>query len=576
MSGRNTPSRDAREGGTCQRMRLGKHVAKDLGIGRGAAASRIRGVLISMSAGLIPVLILSAALAGELERPVDRTGGKERLTAGTGIYKPGIPEPAPETGGPLKITIEDAVLLALENNRSLALERLNPAIRRTFEGEERATFDPVLDGSIDYSRRSFKERSRTLRQISDDKTRDTEAKIGVSKFFATGTDAGVDVSSYRPWTAWYGDWYEYRVGLSVTQALLQGRGKDVNLARLRQAEIDTRISEYELRGFAETLVASVEEIYWDYALAQRRIEIVLASLKVVEQQLRETEEMVSVGKLAETELTAVQAEMALRRQDLINARSSRATTNLQLLRLINPGGGGPLAGEVHLLNGPLVPEFPLDPVDAHVALARHSRPDLNQARLGVRVGEIEIVRTRNGMLPKMDLFITLGKTGYAESFGRSISDITDDGYDAMVGLTFQYPFRNRGARARHERATLSRDQALRALDNLSQLVELDVRSAYIEVTRARQQISATSATRKLQEEKMRIEAEKFRVGRSTSFLVAQVHRDLISSQISEVEAVVSYLKALVELHRLEGSLLSRRGILAPGQEPVDPDLEMLE
>jgi hypothetical protein len=32
--------------------------------------------------------------------------------------------------------------------------------------------------------------------------------------------------------------------------------------------------------------------------------------------------------------------------------------------------------------------------------------------------------------------------------------------------------------------------------------------------------------------------------------------------------VVNYIKALVELYRLEGSLLERRGIFAPGREPV--------
>jgi outer membrane protein len=33
--------------------------------------------------------------------------------------------------------------------------------------------------------------------------------------------------------------------------------------------------------------------------------------------------------------------------------------------------------------------------------------------------------------------------------------------------------------------------------------------------------------------------------------------------------VANYFKALVALYRLEGSLLERRGITAPGREPVD-------
>jgi outer membrane protein TolC len=135
-------------------------------------------------------------------------------------------------------------------------------------------------------------------------------------------------------------------------------------------------------------------------------------------------------------------------------------------------------------------------------------------------------------------------------------------------MRFEYPFWNREAKASHQRAQLSREQSEKALENLSQLVEVDVRTAYIEVNRSKQQIAASTATRKFNEEKLRIETEKFRVGRSTSFLVAQAQRDLLVSRISEVQALANYLKALVDLYQQDGSLLERRGISAPGREPV--------
>jgi outer membrane protein TolC len=354
----------------------------------------------------------------------------------------------------------------------------------------------------------------------------------------------------------------------VTQALLQGRGLDVNLANLRQAELDTRFSQYELRGFIEALVAQVEETYWNYALSQRRIEIFQNSLQLAEQQLRETEEIIKVGRMAETEVAAAKAEIALRRQNLINARSDMATTRLRLLRLLNPPSPDLWKQEVLLLNQPAVPQVRLDDVATHVEVALRMRPDLNQARLEVELGDLEIVKTKNGLLPKLDLFMNLGKTGYADSFSSSMSNIGEDDYDILAGIRFEYPPRNRDARARRERALLGREQAAEALENLAQLVELDVRSAYIETNRAKEQIYATAATRQLQEESFRVETEKFRVGRSTNLLVAQAQRDLVISQISEIQAVVNYLQALVELHRLEGSLLERRGIIAPGREPV--------
>ena len=94
-------------------------------------------------------------------------------------------------------------------------------------------------------------------------------------------------------------------------------------------------------------------------------------------------------------------------------------------------------------------------------------------------------------------------------------------------------------------------------------MELDVQKAYVEVGRAEQQIDASAATVALQEEVVRVEQEKFRVGKSTGLLVAQAQRDLLASQIVHLNAIVDYRKALISLYRMDGSLLERRGILLP-------------
>jgi outer membrane protein len=134
-----------------------------------------------------------------------------------------------------------------------------------------------------------------------------------------------------------------RLGMTVTQALLRGFGPDVNLVRLRQARLDTRLSEFELRGFTEALVADVERTCWDYALARRQIEIVEESLKVARQQLDETEELIAVGRLARAELAAVQAEVAAQEQALIEARANKETIRLQLAAAAQPGRARHLA-----------------------------------------------------------------------------------------------------------------------------------------------------------------------------------------------------------------------------------------
>ena len=522
---------------------------------------------------LLGCLIFTSCVALDsrviMEDPPDLSAGFDDV--GLSMAGPEKRKTGPKAGKRLAVSVEDAILIALENNRSLRIERMNPSIRRTFEDQERALFDPVLTGDAALSRDKGPQTRSSSPPIPDNSSSAGEIGLGASRFFPSGTDVSVDLSGNRSWSDLYSDRYESRVGLSVTQALLQGRGLDVNLANLRQAKLGTRLSQYELRGFAEALVASIEETYWDYALSQHQIRIFEESMRLAERQLKETEEIIKVGRMAETEIIASQAELALRRQELILARTTMQTTRLRLLRLLNPPGANLWDREIHLLEKPAVPKVDMDDVNTHVKVALRMRPDLNQARLGVKIGELEIVKTKNGLLPKMDLFITLGKTGYADSFGSSVSNITGDGFDILTGLTFRFPFRNRDARARHGRAMISLDQTEEAVDNLSQLVELDVRTAYIELVQTMEQIDASRATRQLEEEKLRVETEKFRVGRSTNFLVAQAQRDLVRSQISEIRSVANVLKAFVRLHRVEGSLLERRGIRAPGKEPVGDD-----
>ncbi len=469
----------------------------------------------------------------------------------------------------MTISIEQAILLAMENNRSLIVQKMNPEIRSTYEQEERSVFDPVLGGDVS-QRRTVADRlsragSSTESQISDT----INGTVSLDKDFSSGTNLALEGSSSYTDSSLYSDTFvSNRLGITVTQALLQGLDVRANMARVHQASLDTLISEYELRGFSEVLLEQVELNFWDYALAQKQIEIYTNSLDLAQRQMDQIQERINIGTLAETELAAAQAEVALRRENLIKAGSELSKKRLSLLVLLNPSDEIDWGMDINLQYQTALPEISLDDVEQHVKVAMKMRPDLNQARLQIRRNELEVVKTKNGLLPRLDAFITYGKSGYANTFDKALSNMDEDSYDASFGLTFQYPISNKRVEARHTRAVLSKQQMLKAFDNLVQIAQVDIRSAYIEVTSAREQITATAATRKLQEEKLRVENEKFGVGRSTSLLVAQAQRDLVESQIAEIRATVNYFQSLVSLFGLEGSLLQRRGIEAPGTQTV--------
>ena len=78
-------------------------------------------------------------------------------------------------------------------------------------------------------------------------------------------------------------------------SLLQGFEPAVNLVSVRQAELDTSASLYELRGFVEAMLAETEIAYWNLVLAKKEIRIFEQSLAIPKQQLDEVEQQIMVG-----------------------------------------------------------------------------------------------------------------------------------------------------------------------------------------------------------------------------------------------------------------------------------------
>lgn len=473
------------------------------------------------------------------------------------------------TGDALQLSIEQAVFMGLENNRGLLVQQLNPAIAVTFEDIERAVFDPVVFAEFGYSKESVQQADRATQQTFSAEGFGSDAVVGVRQSLPTGTDIELSISQNRIDSDRTQRQYGTRTGITVTQALLRGASIDANLALVRQAEVDSLFSVYELHGYTETLVADIETTYWDYVLAQRRMEIFNKALEVASQQLGETEQRIKVGQLPETQLAAARAEMALRQQELIDARSELEKRRLLLLQLTNPKTASGWQQRIETTVDPQIAEVPLDSPEDRLALALRLRPELNQARLQIERGRLQVVHTKNGLLPQLNVFMTLGKSSFSNSFNRSLDDYDGPSYDVGAGLSFQMPVRNRAAEARYKGALATRDQAELSLENLAQLVSLDIRTAYVEALRTWDQIAASRATSELQSQVLAVEQARFRVGSSTSFDVALAQRDHIESQIGEIEAIVAYRKALIELYRLEGSLLERRGIDLPGGSMIN-------
>lgn len=470
------------------------------------------------------------------------------------------PVPVPLSDQPIELSVEQAVMMALANNRDLQVERHGPVIAGTFELIERGAFDPELFAEAEYFRERSSESSRSTGEQFDVAAKEASGIVGLRQALPTGTTLEASIEQDRSISNRAPEQQTARVGVSVTQSLLRGFGPAVNLASVRQAELETLASRYELSGFAESLLADTEIAYWNYVLAREEIAIFEESLAVARKQKDEIELRIEVGILPEIEVAAARAEEALRMQALIDGRSQLEDRRLRLLRMISPSPAGQLNQQLASISEPRLRAKPIIDLDDRLKLAEQSRSDLNEARLRLQQSRLETVVTRNGVLPKLDLFLSLGKTGYATTFPDSFKEMDGKTYDLTAGIRLSHLIGDRAGSARDLAARASRQQAREAVANLRQLVEYEVRLAANEVERTRQQIEATRATRAFQEQSLKAEQERFDVGTGTALLVAQAQRDLLESQIAEIEAVVDYRVALVQLYLAEGSLLERRGV----------------
>ncbi|MGA1876044.1 MAG: TolC family protein [bacterium] len=516
---------------------------------------------------------------------------EESLPTRSGRFRRGGGSPV------LSLSLEDAVLLALKRNRDLKVQTVLPKIKETLIEEAKSPFD--LDMSLEI--KAGKDKTRSLSTSSDSteqdpqdsqdpdlddfifklrnalisaeeetETQTTEGVFEISKLFSTGTKLQLELKSHyldKESLTIYSDQfsipsegtgYATSGSLTITQSLLKDRGRKINLSLVDQAEIDHKISLYELQQYIIDLVAKVQKTYWDLILAEKTLHIRRKSMELANQQLVETEERIRVGKQAESEAVAAQAEVAEGKGKLIDAESAMVQKRLDFLLLLNPEIDILWDQGVELTTPPEPPPIDSGDIQNHISTAFRLRPDLNQTYLNLQKGDLEVVRTQNGLLPRLDFFFILKRIANGPSFPSSFDEFDDYGYTA--GLTLSRPWGNRTAESQSQQANLERLQYRESIESLKQEIQVEVRKALSEIQRYHEQVAASEANRRWQEEKLKVEQEKFRLGRSTNLLVFQAQRDLIEAEVNKITAAINQIKASIDLQVAKGTLLRQWSI----------------
>ena len=354
------------------------------------------------------------------------------------------------------------------------------------------------------------------------------------------------------------------VYLGLTQPLMRGRGRKVARALQVENALLQDAAELTRRQQAINVVESVVTGYWDLVAAQRTLEIAQGSLDLARERLRVTQIGVNGGKVADSELLAVEEAIATRQSDVVNAEVAVLQQSLNLRRTIGLEIG---PGHIALDGGAdlTVPARTFDLNDL-LAQAEHASPQLASLAKQDANATIQIEVTENGLLPQLDVAAQIGPDGVRSSDGAPTygpaakAFVTGPGVYATGQLTFSQSIgrhqvygTEKVQRGQREKIRVNAtDLKLQIAQSMAQAVAL-VRSADERVQLAHQAVA-------LAQKNILVEQSRFELGKSTNFDVLLRQDDLRQAQLREAQAQVDWHKAQAVIAALTGTLLADYGI----------------
>lgn len=491
--------------------------------------------------------------------------------------------------GKLRLTQSDVVQFAVRNNADINVERYAPYAAYWNIERSRARFNPSHMLSTSFNRLDNPSPNLLSGGFS------LAQKTGLFDYtfrkpYMTGTDLEINFGSRRFDTNsqffLYNPSITSNLSVNVRHRLLRGAGREQNMAPTRIARNNVAVSEHEFARRVMEIVANVQGVYWDLALAQENLKVRKQSHDLAKFTLEQNKERAEAGTIASLDVVQAEAEVATRLEQVIVAEYGVKRLSDQVKTLIRAQEEPEVtAAEIEALD-PLdaLPPLRTDAEEA-TRLALKNRPEMSALELELTNRGLDTERARNRLRPTVDLVAVYSQNGLGGHLiealvapdnplgfvrtGRILPGGLKDslsqlfkgrylGYTVRLDMTF--PLGNSEARADAAQGLIAERQVRSRIKAAVQRIGLEVREAWRQVQMNRERIEAIRAAVRFAEKKLEGEEVKYGVGASTTRLVLEAQRDLVETRLLEVRAQVDYLKSLVALDRATGMTLKNNRI----------------
>lgn len=471
----------------------------------------------------------------------------------------------------LELTLESARASVLENNLDLRVALVDPAIAAARVTEEEARFESLFD-----TRASWQETdSPTASQLNDAQSEFGLIEPGITVPLRTGGQARISLPITRNETnnefATLNPSYTSDLAFSISHPLLRNAGRRANTAAIRIAEYERQIAEAQTKLQVIGELARVDRSYWFLYRAIERLEVAEQQYRLAQAQLERARRLHRAGRVPEVDVVSAEAGVADRIRDIIVAQNDVLLEQRELKRIVNMPGldiGG------RTLIDPATPPDPVEYILDGQRLAEaavENRMELLEVELRLLADATNIDLRRNQTLPLLDIDAGYRINGLGGSEGESFRTLRDNNFeDWNVGARFELPLGNEAAESRLRQAVLTRLQRLSTREARRLQIRQEVFDAVDRIEAGWQRILAARQATLLAARTLAGEERQFDVGARTSTDVLDAATRLAQAQLAEIEAVVDYQIAQVDLAVATGTLL---GAVRVRWEPAPEDAE---
>jgi outer membrane protein TolC len=500
------------------------------------------------------------------------------------------------------MTLEDCIEVALHHNLDIQIKRYNPDINRFSLNSVYGAYDPTFSasGEHDYNETAggLDPQGRPFGSTTSDTDKFSTAfqgllpwglsyDLGGSLADTYGsrpntilnpnnpiiiTNTFFDTSSGQPVTFLSTNFgilanrqdFENTAGslgfLQLRQPLLRNFWIDSTRLQIFIDKANVKISELDLRAQVMTTVTTVEQAYYDLVFAQENVKVQQKALELAERLLAENKKRVEVGALAPLDEKQAESQAASSRADLLAALGTEDTQQRVLKNLLSDNyeewSTNSIRPTITLI---ALPEKYELQDSWRKGLA--NRPDLLQQKLSLEKQGYVLKYQKNQLYPQLDLVGTYGYSASAKEFSGAFDQFANrDNPFWSYGAQISIPLSQTSARNNYKSAKATKEQIALQLKQLEQTVLIQIENAISVVNTDLQRVSATHEASVYAQAALDAEQKKLESGKSTSFQVLQLQRDLTTARSAEIRALADYNIAVAQVALNEGTTLERRHV----------------